>query len=207
MQDDLIHKVRFGIPLPEGSTTTDKSSKMTPSSAEDKVDTVGRSGRIGAAFVGMIEVIKSSSSSLEGGILEAASRAAAETAAPLFITTQDIWGKEAYDEAYVLMIVDQVLGYGVAPDRLVLCRLPCCPQLESAYTRLMEKVKYVCIYISGYRSGHQSVGSGLYSFLLASTVFCYVYVCRALSCHSASRAMCFILVGNINTQMMKKEQD
>lgn len=145
---DMVHKLKFGMPLvphPPKATTSGMDLAEEEEEAVGNPALLSSSERIGAGFIGLVDLHALNQEWPEGErevredlLLQSLAYASKESGgAPIFITTQDAFGREPFDGQRVQTIFASLTKYGAGPTRIVFCRCPCRLDLFDTYNVLL----------------------------------------------------------------------
>jgi len=145
---DIVHKLKFGMPLvppPPKATTSGMDVAEEEEKAVGNPALLSASEQIGAGFIGLVDLHALNQEWPEGErevredlLLQSLGYASKESGgAPIFITTQDAFGREPFHEKWARKVFQYLIEYGADKTRIVFCRCPCRLDLENAYHALL----------------------------------------------------------------------
>lgn len=135
----LGHRLRFGLPLVAAAAAV--ASEQEEEGGETAAALQDQARRVGVGFIGLLELLPGTEA-MDAPLLAAAALASAEAGggAPVFITTQDAFGRLAPNVARLDAAIEALTVQGsVPPAAVVLCRLPPDPALEGQYVALLRR--------------------------------------------------------------------
>jgi len=139
----LAHRLRFGVPVLGTASTTSAAAAAAAEEegeAEESLQALhDQAQRVGVGFIGLLELLGSNDEQRQAPLLAAAAKASLETGAPIFLTTQDAFGRVLPDVARLGQAIDTLSGLGVPAHAIVLCRLPGAAALEPTYREWLQR--------------------------------------------------------------------
>lgn len=143
MATDLVHKLKFGVEVSSPGPTSGTLPELPgPTSALVPL----KMDRIGMGFLGLVDlpalrggISEEEGKRLEGVLLKAMGMASRLCqGVPIFLTTHDVWGQEAFSESRALSIIDGVHAGGAKHAPIVFCRCPCHVHLLRSYAAILK---------------------------------------------------------------------
>ncbi|KAM3577906.1 hypothetical protein VYU27_000011 [Nannochloropsis oceanica] len=154
---DLVHTLRFGIPLVPPAATRETDAVTEKEEAVENPALLSTSERIGAGFIGLVDLNglnkiwpEKEREGREDLLLQSLAYASRESSgAPIFITTQDAFGRAPFDGKRIYAVFSTLIKYGADKTRIVFCRCPCRLDLEDAYNALLTDGVHVSFSFHG----------------------------------------------------------
>lgn len=133
----LVHQLRFGLPLiaskPRGVSTPEEPEEEPAAAAGHD-----QAQRVGAGFIGLLELHGGAFDAANVYHVEAAAKASLETGAPIFLALHDGL-TEFFPDAWRIDLALTLLAvHGAPAASIVLCRLPGALRLEELYVKWLR---------------------------------------------------------------------
>jgi len=146
---DIVHKLKFGMPLvpPPSKATSGMDVAEEEEEAAGNPALLSASERIGAGIIGLVDLHELNAEwpekereRREDLLLQSLAYASKESGgAPIFITTQDAFGREPFHEKWVHKVLFSMIKYGADKTRIVFCRCPCRLDVADSYHALLHE--------------------------------------------------------------------
>eukprot|EP00624_Nannochloropsis_granulata_P004232 evm.model.NODE_31219_length_13803_cov_23.737955.4 len=142
---DIVHKLKFGIPLVPPAATRETDAVTVKEEAVENPTLLSVNERIGAGFIGLVDLEglnktwpEREREGREDLLFQSLAYASRESSgAPIFITTQDTFGREPFDGKKVRTVFSSLIKYGADKTRIIFCRCPCRLDLADTYNALL----------------------------------------------------------------------